>query len=369
MDIPDFQKTVLLTVANFGYFDMLLNFFHTLQLVNSSRLKEMYVFTYDRRLMEALIPYSCIQCRYIQYDGPDGRAVSSDAVKFNSSEWNVVTKFKLLAIWKVLEAGFDVFYFDPDIAFVRDPLAAGDVSNFSIQLGKPYCSGVMFVKHTDAQSKSLFDPRLWAVSKMNDEHYLTHIIKERKVPVKTFDFELYPNGLVWEYDLKVGVLKAKELISKKAVLFHFNFVSTPQAKLQRMRDLGLYVPTMQVFSALADGPANEDEVLFRKFVFERLKTGLISSKRHYIDAKWIPATNSSVNPSPLKIWCWNLFKDHPDKMFWTVSRACDTKMTEMQIIPLKRTTVYQRSANTMLRNGDYEVLPSSLDELLNTHCF
>ena len=245
----------LLTVSNRGYLNLLVNFYNTLKVAAPHRLSQLVIITYDQELIK-LVPPDIVGCvRYVSYPSLiikdetskqagytlEGRPVVSDAIPFGKGYWNLITRYKLLAIWKLLqEPNVDaVFYCDPDIAFVRDPfegLTSG--AEFQIQRGNPYCSGVMYISNSNAAAKQLFNPLAWSDSKLNDEEYLTQQIQAQKVPTHVLDFDTFPNGLIWDDEAKVQRL----IETKRCVLFHFNFIKTAERKLEKMKELKLFFP-------------------------------------------------------------------------------------------------------------------------------
>lgn len=239
----------LITVANRGYLELLINFYNTLKTVAPHRLNQLTVFTYDPELVKVIqndhkelaehtkflrYPSLSVRSNYTL----EGRPVVSEAISFGKGYWNLVTRYKLLAIWSLLSEPCNegVFYCDPDIAFVRDPFDELSVNGqLQIQQGHPYCSGVMYVPN-EREYQQLFDPIAWSKSKLNDEEYLTQQINALKLPISVLDLDIFPNGLVWSLPNK-----AEELIStKKCVLFHFNFIKTLNSKIEKMKELKLF---------------------------------------------------------------------------------------------------------------------------------
>lgn len=243
----------LVTVANRGYLDLLVNFYNTLKVAAPHRLKQLVIVTYDQDLIKDVkLTHQDIaqHISYLQYPSLtvkrgytlEGRPVVSDAIPFGKGYWNLVTRYKLLAIWSLLNspanANKAVFYCDPDIAFVRDPfegLPTETSQTLLIQQGNPYCSGVIYVPNIPVYQR-LFNPATWSNSKLNDEEYLTQQMKTNHIPVDVLDFETFPNGLVWDVKDKAEQL----IVSKRCVLFHFNFIQTIERKIQKMKELRLF---------------------------------------------------------------------------------------------------------------------------------
>lgn len=250
--VPSGTCDIILTVANFGYIDLLLNFCVSLRDINPDAIDNLLVLTFDPKLVTSLKErgFDWINVKYVEFLHDDGH-VMSEAVKFKTSCWNRITRFKLLAIWLCLQSGKrNVFYYDPDIVFVKNPLSTEALAPFKsdpearvwIQRGRPYCNGVIFAssERTAQSHVDLFDPKSWEKSRLNDEEYLTMESNARGVEFGVLDFTLYPNGLVWYPDVKTGITKARKMISNdECILMHFNFISTPELKLKRMKELGV----------------------------------------------------------------------------------------------------------------------------------
>lgn len=241
----------LVTVANRGYLELLVNFYNTLKSVAPHRLNQLVVITYDQELIKDIqLKHQnlAVHVKYLQYPSLsvrsgytlEGRPVVSGAIPFGKGYWNLVTRYKLLAIWALLSepSNKGVFYCDPDIAFIRDPfegLTTVDQTKLHIQQGNPYCSGVMYIPNT-TMYQQLFDPINWSNSKLNDEEYLTQQLKTHNLVVQVLDFDTYPNGLAWPTPGKAEQL----IVSKRCVLFHFNFIQTLPNKIEKMKEFKLF---------------------------------------------------------------------------------------------------------------------------------
>lgn len=344
----------MITVANYGYLDLILNLIHTLQLTNTKY--KILVITYDQKLVQALSTYPCIPVWFID------EKLSSEAVAFKRTDWNSVTRFKLLAVWFVLSAGHPVFYVDPDIAFLRDPdvsvaeLNRNKETDVWFQFGKPYCSGVIYAR-PGVTANALFHPDEWTSSVMDDETYLTHQVTKKNAIVKTLDRVEYPNGLYWKQPEE-----AKDIINnRKSVLFHFNYISGIDAKISRMREYNCYIETMRVVNVpkVFQSPLREVcihrngtaypphhkgdhlEEYFERLIIDTHKTRLIKSEAHYLPVHWTAMAVAGRQDQliSLRNWCNKLFTGKGK--FFTLVQHCKGIQQSVGVeIPDGRVKIY-----------------------------
>jgi len=234
------EDLIFLTVANYGYLDLLINFYKSFEVVQPKSI--LHVMTYDKKVYESKrLNIECLKMKLWlidDYQKMTNRNLPSESVEFKKDQWNTVTRFKLLAIWKLLESNKCVFYCDPDIFMSKSPvkyLQNLDQKKLWIQQGSPYCSGVMYVTpQTEQELKTLFNPKMWLSSPFDDENYLKDAMMRRKAGEHTLsilDFEQFPNGAIWKQ--KTGLADSKKLL-KSCILFHFNFLVGVEAKSGRM---------------------------------------------------------------------------------------------------------------------------------------
>jgi len=337
--------TILMTVANLGYLDLLLNMYHTLQRCASpSTLAKFVVFTYDKKLQAALQPYGCIKTFFLKYD-----KVSSKAVAFKEEDWNAVTRFKLLAIDFVIKANRAVLYCDPDIAFVRDPLLS--VSSLRddklyVQAGSPWCSGVIYAHYKSDLAHLVFGGQHWKQYTLDDEAYIRWRVEnlKRAEDVAVLPFADYPNGLAWSRYGNDDQEVQAWITGKSCVLFHYNHISGIEAKIARMIKTGAYIATMKVVQVPSKFQLQLDDVCkeirgtsypphhagyhleecCEWLVKETLKTRLLCSEYTYLPMHW---TALAVSGKPniledLKQFCKSLFKSTPRTKYWTVVQHC-----------------------------------------------
>lgn len=332
------NETVIMTVANFGYLDMLLNLYHSIQ-NNTTVTNKFCVLSYDKKLLDALAPYGCIKAFYVPYLS----GVSSNAVSFKNEDWNAVTRFKLLAVWMVMRSNRSVLYVDPDIAFMRTP----DLSKFSrdkmyIQQGTPWCSGVMLAHPGVPIAESVFDPSAWGIYKLDDEAYVRDRVEALKMgnKLEVFPFSEYPNGLMWSKNNATDEDIKKMVQNKECVLFHYNHISGINAKLSKMKNTGAYIPTMKVIKVprhfkprLADvcldtkgttyPPHHEGlhiEEACEVAVMNTMQTKLLQSEYSYLPVCWtsLAVANNPRVLNELNKWCKSLGQIP----MWTVVQHC-----------------------------------------------
>lgn len=348
---------VWLTVANYGYLDLLLNLYYTLQRSVTDQVRAKFVvITPDQRLVSELKIYPCIRVFHINYRPWVINGVSSNAVAFKQDDWNAITRFKLLAIHAVLKSGRPVFYVDPDIAFIQDPsehIKKLRADTFYTQEGDPYCTGVI-VSHPTKHAEEIFEPDSWRMCGQDDETYVKIAVKQqiskRKIDSRLFetlDFKMFPNGKMWKVNALTGVEQATAAVQEsRCLLFHFNHISGIEAKIERMRDMKCFYPVMKVAKvpeqfkpALASvcverngstypphHQPHEDhlEEACEKIVNETMQTRLISSTHIYLPIHWtaISVTKDKNLLSELQDWCQRFFETHKKDRFWTVVQHC-----------------------------------------------
>lgn len=353
------DQHVWLTVANYGYLDLVLNLYYTIQRSCSEEARAKFVvLSPDRVLVNALKTWPCINTFYVDYKPWTGtrNEVSSNAVAFKRDDWNAITRFKLLAVWAVLESKRPVFYVDPDIAFVSDPshyINGLRHDTMYLQEGDPYCTGVI-VARPSMIATELFNPVAWKSCGQDDETYtqtaVRHMVSKKKIPqsqFQTLDFKLFPNGKVWRDDPREGVQRATVSVAEKqCILFHFNHISGIDAKIDRMKGMRCFFPIMKVAKVPDQFRPSLTSVCIEKngstypphhgsyedhleeacerLVKETMKTRLISSPRTYLPIHWtaVAVTKNTKLLHDLQDWCSQFFSTHKKESFWSVVQHC-----------------------------------------------
>ncbi len=370
------SNIVYITVGNLGYLDLILNIYQTIQKNCSQATKDQFiVLTYDKKLIQELQTYPCINVFYVPYDITSStRDASSSAVSYKEKDWNTVTRFKLLAIYTVLQANKKVMYIDPDVVLVRDPMIDIEqkYNNSSImynQEGSPpneLCSGIIIVDPKSKFVSSVFDPSAWLTSLLDDEAY----IRQRTIAMKLTDqvevlpFDDYPNGLIWTKYGATDEKVSRIIEEKKCVMFHYNHISGIDAKITRMKTTKSYIPTMKIIdvpkqyrNSLEDicrsklGTAypphhigNHLEEACEIHVRNILKTRLIVSEYVYLPIHWtaIGVSNDAMKINSLKLYCNSLFKNKGVK-YWTVVQHCKGIHGSCQVVLPSSTKVFMTS--------------------------
>lgn len=350
------NKQVYLTVANYGYLDMLLNLYYSFQTVVGGDRGNFVVLTPDMKLIKALKIYPCIQVFHVDYSPwCGGNNVSSGAVSFKRDDWNAITRFKLLAIKRVLDEGRPVFYVDPDIVFVQDPapfLERLRSDTLYLQQGTPYCTGVIYVHPQNRVAGELFEPDAWMNCGQDDETYMKvsirYQISKRKVSehlFQTFNFKLFPNGLMWKDKLDEGIAEATRAIAQKeCVLFHFNHIAGLENKIERMQTTKAFHYIMRIADVPEKFRPALDEVCVdrtgstypphhqgdhleeacERIVRQVQKKRIIASPYTYLPIHWtaIAVSKNQKLLADLREWCAQFFSTHKKEAFWTVVQHC-----------------------------------------------
>lgn len=115
---PDLDKTVLLTVANFGFLNHLQNF-----LCFTERLSmEPLIVSMDEKLHNYLTNRTSYVSYFFDTTGKTNLTVKSDAAGWRSQQFNLISNLKIVAALEVMKLGYNVLFADPDVAIVRDPV-------------------------------------------------------------------------------------------------------------------------------------------------------------------------------------------------------------------------------------------------------
>jgi hypothetical protein len=118
--LPALQRTVLITVSNFGYLNHLMNF-----KCFADRLGLKFaVFTMDNRIQ------SVLDKRAQSSDGSmiaipwfgHGPSVKEQSSNFRSKDFNIISNRKFEAALFAMRNGYDVIFSDPDSIIMRDPM-------------------------------------------------------------------------------------------------------------------------------------------------------------------------------------------------------------------------------------------------------
>ena len=388
------NKTILLTVGNLGYINLLVNWWLSVN-KNTNLSKHSIIMTYDNILVNNLktkLPFC--NAVSIPYKNLSGERVTEKAVSFKKGGWDEITRFKLKAIYYLVKRGYTVYYIDPDVYLIKnslkklEKLISGE-TKVLIQQGKPYCSGVIYAPPNDITLK-LFSPAEWSVCGTDDEHYIIRFFNNKypklRKHISVLDLDEFPNGIKWKsgYSPK----RVTELIQHdKIELLHFNYISGIDNKIGRMREYGMWHKQMTIIGVPAEFQMNLNDICLRKnksvypphqsgpqiekythtFMKNHLKTNTISSNYDYLPIFW---TALSVNGekhliNKLKAWLKHFIKKHPNRKCWTVVQHCKGIQRTCGLVLPKSWIVFATSDPNAIRTNDNDLNRSPKVEQIN----
>lgn len=117
-DMPDLPKTVLMTVANYGYLNHLQNFIcfaerlHMQPLIISMETKTHAFITNNTALISHLFdpsPYSSV-------------SINEGHAPYLSKQFVLITNLKIAIQIEVLKLGYHVLFVDTDVPIIRNPM-------------------------------------------------------------------------------------------------------------------------------------------------------------------------------------------------------------------------------------------------------
>ncbi len=241
-NVLDDNKTILITITNYGYILYTLNMLKSLKQYDVD--KKVLVICIDTKSYNIFkkIGYNtiCINDNTLQKFTP-----------WNTKGYDKICYIKLATIHKILSLHYNIVLIDGDIVFLRNPLndilywSKNDSIDIWIQTDKQIdndtnmCTGYMFVKsHTI--TTELFDcisikgqnKYKQCALDNNDQTYFNKFIKPY-CKIKGLSLELYPNGNYFYNNSK---------IKETCTLVHFNWVHGHE-KLLKIKEYNLWLLT------------------------------------------------------------------------------------------------------------------------------
>jgi hypothetical protein len=236
------NNTIFFTITNYGYIIYTLNM-----------LKSLKPWGLDKKVLVICIDNKSNQ--FLKTLGYSTWYFPTEYGKFtsyNKPGYDRICYYKLLAICKILEAGYNVFYFDGDIVFQKNPVNflkswLSMVPEVLIQndtqddLNKNnMCMGCIFVKSTEntrkyfiCDTESTIKSYNMYAGDNNDQSFFNKLIKPY-VNVDTLLLEEFPNGKYFTDNA--------HNIKHKACLIHFNWLIGHE-KLIKMKEYSMWYVT------------------------------------------------------------------------------------------------------------------------------
>jgi len=234
------EKTLLMTYGNTGYADFVRNLHRSLiPLGLGDRLVAFAIDPEARSRFE--INRIQTVAAYVRHIAP-----VPELVTFRTGRWAQIVAQKIALIHTVLAKGWNVFYVDGDIVFLRDPStwirSYADHCDLWIQddddqpdrrrspKDTNLCTG-MFWARSCPSTLRLFDPARMPRKFECDQLHINHLVKRgENVRLMTLPRELFPNGAQF---YEHPEMKAS------ACAIHFNYILAKD-KRPRMEEHGLW---------------------------------------------------------------------------------------------------------------------------------
>lgn len=115
---PDLAKTVLVTVANYGYLNHLQNF-----LCFTERLgMEPLIVSMDEKLHNYITSRTSFVSYLFDTTGKTSVHIDSGAAGWRSQQFILISNLKIVAALEVMKLGYNVLFADPDVVILRNPM-------------------------------------------------------------------------------------------------------------------------------------------------------------------------------------------------------------------------------------------------------
>lgn len=237
------NNTILTTVTNYGYILYTLNMLKSLKKFDELDKKVLIV------CMDSKSDLILKRLGYITYLID---LQLPNFISYNKKGYDLICYYKILFIYKVIEIGYNIFYFDGDVVFRNNPLdnliiwinsdkdmwIQNDTTNDYDY--RNMCMGVIFVKSTNNSLKYFkcdtddaynYYKNICAFDN-NDQTYFNNRIKGN-LDIGLMPLELYPNG---QYFYRNPQLK------ETCILVHFNWIEGHK-KLVKIKEYNMWLLT------------------------------------------------------------------------------------------------------------------------------
>lgn len=374
------DNIVIATIGNWGYRDMILNWWLNIKCNVPELIEHVVVIVYEDELESYLkrnLPI--IKTHKINYDaGKNYR----DPVAYKKDGWDVVTRFKLMGVWYFISQGKDVIYLDPDVVLftnVVDDMRKKSTNErkILIQQGKPFCSGVMYIPNSEA-SRVAFNPKTWEKWNSDDEKYIIHHFEKPKKIKRmsgTIDWSNsidilplceYPNGLFTENVWSMEVTDVKQMLNNhNSKLLHFNYISGLDKKCAHIKRFGYWKKPLRIVNVpsylqpqLSDVciaktksnyPPHQEgpqiETYFNEYLNNRLKSDVLYSDYDYIPIYWtaIAVKNDNLLKEQTRQWVRQYVNNNPNTKCFTIVQHCKSIEGALNLILPKEWTIFSTS--------------------------
>jgi len=349
------SKSLCITVGNFGYQQLVSNFLWNIE-ETTDLFPHTVVFSYDQKLIDYLKEkHPTAHVHLLPFDKVS-HFDFKDAVAFKERHWDELTLYKLYVIWWLMsrmEPDSKIFYSDADIYYTRSPLpfAKHEITHYkmliqegvSYQTRLGYCSGILFVPTNDL-TKALFDPKNWNHCNTDDENYIKTFVKSNSFET---DVGLFPNDR-----FAIGTLLRQpdkfirtQLKAGTYVCIHFNYIKGIDAKIAKMRELGMWLRAMEIVNVPKQFQPNLNAIVREKrgdfpphqssfpqieeyaseyFTNYCAKRKQILSEYDYLPVFWtaIGCSGDQSLKRQLQDYITRLLARNPTQKYWTIVQHC-----------------------------------------------
>ncbi len=345
------NEPLLITVGNWGYRDLIISWWLNIKYNTPDILDRVRVVVWEDELEKYLndhIP----QMNIIKINYSQGKCYRNSVV-FKHEGWDIVTKFKLQAVWDFICKSQPILYLDPDIVLLKNALEdfqRFDKNKIYIQKGKPYCSGVLYVNICTA-SKAAFNPKAWLDWQSDDEKYLIDFFENKRKntmdlsdQIEVLPLDEYPNGLFEENMWIKPINEVKSSLLSKAKLIHFNYIVGLNKKCITIKNFGYWRRPLHIIEVPSYlQPILEDvcilkkkskypphqigfqiETYFDHYLCQEIQTTIIESEYDYLPIYWtaIAVQNDLKIINKAREWVQKFIEENPDRKCFTVVQHC-----------------------------------------------
>lgn len=238
----DSNKTIMLSIADFGYLEFAMNFYYSSLL--KFHIKNYIIVSVDNETYEYLKKKNINTFMYYNLTTSSSPSKSD----YGSKDFKRKTHMKTRIILDALLLGYNVLIVDVDIVFFKNPLPYLDCESCDLQiqdnlfathegnsgfyLVRPTVPGILL--HQRAWDTAMVSPDALPNQKVLFKIYMG-MLNESQISVKTLSVEQFPNGKVfWD---ETGRMFAGDGPSiDGAVIVHNNWILGKEAKIYRFKE-------------------------------------------------------------------------------------------------------------------------------------
>jgi hypothetical protein len=238
---------VVISYANFGYLDFVVNLLKNVQDVLKNH--RFILYCVDRELFDAVQSYSSDRIEIVLYE----RNVSKNFGNYGTQTFNEITRVKIELITEaVVKYGF-IHFIDGDVVFCKEPTEEyySNYVDYDIVYqrdapppNEPYhewtCLGNFILRNSGPTIQLLNTIHLYQgrYPNLNDEECQREIFRDAKVT----DIRKFPNVKLTEFPMEeftCGYCITHSLVDPvNIIVFHANHVRGKEAKIDLLKQVG-----------------------------------------------------------------------------------------------------------------------------------